>query len=114
MHSVTSNAVAKKVDTVITYEIFNAGIIIYRVGKICNGFYTGSLNGYPSGFKYEGIIPEAIRPAQHVRAILLDNTIDQPIGQVPLRPNGDVQFYKYGGGSFNSDEFCANWTWIVN
>lgn len=114
MHAITSNAVSKFVNEVTTYEFANTGITVYRLGRICSAVYEGLLNGYPSGFKFEGIIPEAIRPPKDIRAFLLDNTTDQVIGQVPLRANGDVQFYKGGGGNFNSDVFCANWTWIIN
>ena len=114
MHAVTSNAVSKFVNEVTTYEFANAGITVYKLGRICSAVYEGLLNGYPSGFKFEGIIPEAIRPPKDIRAFLLNNTTDQVIGQVPLRANGDVQFYKGDGGNFNSDVFCANWTWIIN
>ena len=115
MHSVTSNAVARELNTVVTYSIPNAGIKILRVGKVCNAYYGGNLNGYPSGFAYSGVIPQEIRPTNlNIRAILLNNTLDQSIGQVAIRSNGDVQFYQYGGGTFGNYEYQAWWTWIID
>lgn len=115
MHSVTSNAVANTLNTVTVQSFPNAGVILHNIGKVCWCTYVGSLSGYQSGWRYEGIIPPGLRPDTDVRVVMVNNTLDSYGGQAVIRAaSGDVVFYRPGGGTFSADTFAASWAWIAS
>ena len=107
MYSVTSNAVASKLNdySYNNYENGNDKLFVWKYGRIviCEGFMqkTSSVSS-PQTLTVS--LPQGYRPKNKtVRAVLINNVTDASCGQVNIFENGTVNLYNANGNAFSAN-----------
>lgn len=99
MHSVSSNAVYNETRNMDTWS--DSGITVRRIGKIVELYAYVNLSG--DSPKNVVTIPEKYRPIVSVRICFMNNSNDEPSGQLIVRENGVVMFYNQNDNNFEAD-----------
>lgn len=95
--SSTNKLVANsELSTVSSESITKNGMTVNfkKRNNICYVFLSGMYNGESgiTAFRVDGI-PQGFIPLFETKSCLIDNSIDTPVGQISVRPEGDVYLY---------------------
>ena len=108
MQSVTSNAVAKYLNTIQTWS--KDGVILYKIGRFVYGLFSYMTSGSSPIF----ITTVPYKPVADVRIALINNGLDCVSGQfIIYAKDGSVRLWKDGGGSFDKHGYNNSFMYIA-
>ena len=104
----------EQVEKVEKYDDNTNGLHFIKNGKVVQFYLKKDLTSSGKGIALPNTIPSGFIPVtDSVRGALIDNTIDEPIGQLVLyKENRQVSIYHKTAGGFNGDIFVGTLTYI--